>query len=155
MQNPNGKRLSVGIMMPDRRAGGVFQSALTLIAHFEQCGFEVCLFESASNPTSELTGHNVRVCRFPIQLNAGVLRKVFVYLTLASGKTNRDGERLEALVREASVDVLVFATPLACPPPRGIPYVVIIPDLMHRYYPCLPEYRWPKHWARDIVYGRY
>ena len=46
-------------------------------------------------------------------------------------------------------------SPIACSPPREIPYVVVIPDLMHRYYPELPEYRWPKPVARNTVYGRY
>ena len=138
--------------MPGPRAGGVRQSAQGMLDDLLRAGFCVCVCtqepeEPASFPAGTLIVQGPQTC-------SGV-RRLVRYGLLAAGIQDGDGRAFEARARATGVQVLVYPTPIACSPPREIPYAVVIPDLMHRYYPELPEYRWPKPVARNIVYGRY
>lgn len=142
----------VGLVMPGPRSGGVRQSAQGMLDHLRRAGFQVCVF--AQDEEDEKTPATGFVVLPGPRLKSGVGR-IVRYGTLAMGATDRAGTEFEDRVQRAGVQVLIYPTPIACPPPRCVPFVVVIPDLMHRYYPALPEYRWPKTLARDIVYGRY
>jgi glycosyltransferase involved in cell wall biosynthesis len=145
-------RILVGVVMPEPKAGGVRQSAHGMLDDLLRAGFRVGVCtqepeEPASFPAGTIIVQGPQTC-------SGV-RRLVRYGLLAAGIQDGDGRAVEARARAAGVQVLVYPTPIACSPPREIPYAVVIPDLMHRYYPELPEYRWPKPVARNIVYGRY
>jgi glycosyltransferase involved in cell wall biosynthesis len=145
-------RILVGVVMPGPKAGGVRQSAQGMLDDLLRAGFRVGVCtqepeEPASFPAGTIIVQGPQTC-------SGV-RRLVRYGLLAAGIQDGDGRAFEARARAAGVQVLVYPTPIACSPPREIPYAVVIPDLMHRYYPELPEYRWPKPVARNIVYGRY
>lgn len=142
--------LNVGIVVPGERSGGVRQSAFSIAEALRVDGIRVNLFAQDSMDST----------RYPREFHSGPTlstgwRRFIRYSTLSAGYTDRDGLAFEANARATGVEMLIYPTPVACSPPRSIPFAVVIPDLMHRYYPALPEYRWPKMLARDIVYRRY
>lgn len=142
----------LGLIMPGKTSGGVRQWAESILNDLRSAGYEVCVFTQEPGEEAGLGGKS-RIYPGP-RMRSGVARFVR-YLTLAMGRQDADGREFAARVRSLGVRLLIYPTPVACLPPRDIPFVVCIPDLMHRYYPQLPEYRWPKTVARDIVYGRY
>ena len=138
--------------MPGPRSGGVRQSAQSMLDDLRRAGFRVHVFAQEMENENESSAKAEMTCG--PRLKSGLYRWMG-YAALAVGATDCEGLQFEEQVERAGVNVVVFPTPIACPPPRKVPFVVIIPDLMHRYYPALPEYKWPRSWARDIVYGRY
>jgi len=52
-------------------------------------------------------------------------------------------------------DLIIFPTPFSFCFPRKIPFIIFIPDLMHRYYPSFPEYGLKQRITRDMVYKHY
>jgi len=139
--------------MPEKRAGGVRQFAESLLGDLMAAGFRVVVLSLDAEESDDF-GAGITIVRNPSSNHTG-WRRFAAYLCLAAGWRTRQSQKREELLEATHSDVALFPTPIACPPPGNVPFIVVIPDLMHRYYPGLPEYRWPKRLARDVVYRRY
>lgn len=110
--------IKIGIVFPPIKGGGVFQYALTIL-------------ESFSNHSQRFQG-----------LSLDFKEKSFFRRILYFSNLILNGKLffLKDSYSNSKVDLLIFPTPFSFELPSKIPYIVAIPDLMHRYYPSFPEY---------------
>jgi glycosyltransferase involved in cell wall biosynthesis len=145
----------IGILNPVRAAnlGGVFQYAMTLIEglknnsrHEYQLFYEDPEFkkycEDSPNCTSVFIAPNnkqySRIVRNVAKLFAFEIPLFGEYRVLKD-------HRLELLIRLVSFPIH---------PPINLPYLVVVYDVMHKYYPGFPEYSLQVRIIRDLFYKR-
>jgi glycosyltransferase involved in cell wall biosynthesis len=57
-----------------------------------------------------------------------------------------------SIIRQNNIELLVIPFPSLFGFRNDFPYIVVIPDLMHKYYPSFPEYNLRERVTRDIIY---
>lgn len=87
-------------------------------------------------------GLNNRLGKLKVLINALLQEPFFVI-----NKKNKD------ILKTSKVDLLIIPLPLLFGFENKVPYIVSIPDIMHRYYPGFPEYKLWDRIKRDIVYS--
>ena len=125
--------IKIGVVFPPTKSGGVFQYALTIL--------------------ESLTKYSQKFhC-----LNLDPKEKSFFKRILYFSNLILDGKFffLKNSYSNSEVDLLIFPTPFSFEFPSKTPYIVAIPDLMHRYYPSFPGYGLGERLTRNIVYGYY
>jgi len=146
----------IGILNFTRTAntGGTFQYAITLIESLKAYSKHQYLifYDDANFKNFCAESDNCRFVYIPLQESkiAGIIfRKIATlfgyksYLALHY-KT----------IKDAGVDLLIdiVSSPLGfC---LKLPYIVVVYDIMHKYYPGFPEYSWPERLCRDILYKK-
>jgi len=148
---------NIGIIIPSSSSGGVFQCALSIaesvIDYSDRFTYSLIHFDS-ENLTSSFKLKNIRQIIIP-QKVISLPRKIVHFLGLFFGIKRMLFKNIDSVLENAGVDFLIIPTPFSLNVPLRIPYIVFIPDLMHRYYHSFPEYGIKERISRDIVYGYY
>lgn len=120
---------NIGIFMPSSKRGGVFQLALStaesLINYSDKFNYKIINFSQESIP---------------------FIQKIISFFKLIFGRGSFAAD---------NIDLLIYPTPFTYGFPCKIPYIVFIPNLMHKYYPNFPEFGFKRNIIRDIVYKLY
>ncbi len=120
---------NIGIFMPSSKNGGVFQLAQSIA-------------ESLARYSDKF---NCKIINFS-QEAISPINKIIRFFKLMFG---RGSFHLD------NIDFLIYPTPFTYGLSLKIPYVVFLPNLMHKYYPNFPEFRGRQGIIRDIVYKIY
>lgn len=94
------------------------------------------------------------------QLALSIFESISSYLCLQCLKINiKEKNFLEKIIspfyQNKEFDLAIFPTPFSFNFPRRVPFIVFIPDLMHKHYPSFPEYGLKQRFTRDMVYKYY
>lgn len=149
---------NIGIIIPSSENGGVFQYALSiaesLIDYSGDCNYfliysdlnkSTSLFSPKLNSTQHIVIPN-KVVSFP--------KKITHFLGLFFGLNFLLIKDFYFIIKKNNIDFLIYPTPSTFDFfPYKIPFVVCIPDLMHKYYPFFPEYNIKVKITRNIIYG--
>ncbi len=152
------KKKNIGILFPVSRKMGIFQYCLTIaeaLADSPDIQLHILYF-GQENPKEFLKVKNAGAIFFT-SLDAGkntlpgklkFLANVLLQKPLfVINKKNR--QALEGL----ALDLVILPFPILFGFENNIPYIVTIPDIMHKYYPGFPEYNITTRIKRDVVYG--
>ncbi len=149
----------IGIIFPLTLNGGVFQYALTvarcLLEYSHRFTYSIIHF-AGEDPRPLLGKHYGEMPEVIIpQKTISLSRRIIHFLGLFLGIEPILISEIDAQLERAGIDLLIAPTPFSYEIPIKTPYLVFIPDLMHRYYPNFPEYRLLTRISRDVVYGYY
>lgn len=149
----------IGIIFPSKTAGGVHQYALSIaqslttyihnfdytIIHYSNEKPEIFISDEHRQPhyiaLEDLNGEGKRA-----------LTKTLHYFSLATHNRLFLKTKIPEIAKRASIDILIYPTPLTFALPLDTPYIATIPDLMHKYYPHFPEYNKRNILKRNIIY---
>lgn len=149
----------IGILFPLSTSGGIFQCALStaksLIDYCDEFDYSVIHYDSEE--LKSLFNQNLNNVQYVTisEKSVSFFRKILHFLGLFLGIKQILLKNIDAVLENIGVDLLIVPTPFSFDIPLKIPYVVFIPDLMHRYYPHFPEYKLEERISRDIIYKYY
>lgn len=146
----------IGILFPPRTGGGVFQFTLSvangLLAYApDKFRYSIIYFEGEKKPV--VSGEADYIV-LPYRRRNPV-RKALHFLGLVTGLNFLVIKDLDKALQSKNIDLLAISTPFSFDVPFKTPYVVCLPDYMHKYYPRWPEYTWMTKTTRDIIYPYY
>lgn len=146
----------IGILFPPRTGGGVFQFTLSVANGLltyapDKYKYSIIYFEGEKKPAVK---GNVEYIVLPYH-RRNPLRKAVHFLGLVAGLDALVIKDLDKAMENKNIELLVISTPFSFDVPFKIPYVVCLPDYMHKYYPHWPEYTWMTKTTRDIIYPYY
>src|SRR3989344_264783 len=157
----SGSPKHIGIMFPSRKNGGVFQFALSIaenLARYSKPGefdYTVIHYEGES-PADALSasGGAIKFTSIP-EKKISPVRKVLHFLRLLLFRSARLACNTQETLGGTRLDLIIYPTPFTYDFFTGIPSVAFIPNVMHKYYPNLPEFPFMTRVTRDIVYRHY
>lgn len=149
---------NIGILFPSSRKMGVFQYAMSIIEGLSDfCpdfNYTVLYFGEES-PKEFLKTKNLENVSFASldQSPNGFTGKIKILANLLFKKpifvTNKENK---SMLDKAMIDLLIIPFPILFGFENRAPYIVSIPDIMHKYYPKFPEYDFWSRTTRDAVY---
>jgi len=148
---------TIGILLPLAKMGGVFQYALSIVEsliHYSDKFEYSILHYDVENPREviDVKDKGVEFVSIP-QKSPSLTKKIVHFLGLISGINFFLIKNLYLTLKKHKIDLLIVPTPFNFELPLEVPYIVSIPDLMHKYYPYFPEYGIKQRLMRDVVYG--
>jgi glycosyltransferase involved in cell wall biosynthesis len=149
---------NIGILFSSSRKMGVFQYGLSIVEALvnftDNFDFTILYFDS-EKPKDFLKVKSLEKVKF-VSLNGkpnNFLEKIKFALNCFLAKpiftTNK---RNREILKEAKIDLLIIPFPLLLAFENKIPYIVSVPDMMHKYYSRFAEYSFKNRIIRDIVY---
>lgn len=149
----------IGIIFPSTKGGGVHQFVLSiadsLINYSDAFEYSIIHYKGEKpNQFFDSSRTEPRYLAIP-QPSYSLVRKTLHFLGLVTGIEGFLIQHLDKTLRGKGIDLLVIPTPFSFDIPLSVPYVVSLPDYMHKYYPRSPEYGWKVRTARDIIYPYY
>ena len=150
---------NIGILIPSSKSGGVFQLALSivdsLINYSDKFRYYLVQYNSEDiRPLLNLKSKEVQFLPIP-QFYVSLPRKILHFFNLIFGGSTFLIKNLYLVLENVKIDLLIYPTPSTFDIPFKIPYIVSIPNLMHRYYPNFPEFGLKQKITRNIVYKYY
>lgn len=146
------------MMPPVNSEGGIFQYALSVVDSLLKYskGYNytvICPDIKSIDWLSYFNEGRVDMLRIP-NTKTSATGKISVFLGL---KFNMDfvnfrKNRTFFQIDDKNIKFLVIPFPSLFGIVNDIPYIVSIPDLMHRYYPHFPEYSFRERMRRDFIY---
>ncbi len=151
--------MNIGILFPPSTlGGGIFQYALSIVdsltKYSNKYNYNIIHYDTESlnwlvNPNPERVNFISIPFRKATLINkVGFLLNVFLNCNIF--KMQKDDEMLQ--LKSANVELLIIPFPSVSGFCNKIPYIVSIPDLMHKYYPDFPEYSLKERLTRNVVY---
>jgi len=150
---------NIGILFPASRKMGVFQYGLGiaegLINHFSDFDYTILHF-SEESPKEFLKINSSAGVKFIALDNRpnNFLGKIKSLANILIGSpifiTNKKNRKI---LESNKMDLLIIPFPLLFGFENKVPYIVSIPDIMHKFYPKFPEYNFSARVKRDFVYG--
>ena len=151
---------NIGILFPLLAGGGVFQYALSvanaLIRYSDKFNYYLFYYDSdIENFKRIFKEEKIKNVQFICLDGApnNILAKLKFLFNIVIGKPlfiiNKHNRKV---FRKHKIDCLIIPFPLLLGFENKIPYIVSIPDIMHKYYPGFPEYSLLGRIKRDIVY---
>ena len=133
--------------------GGVFQYTMTLIEALRN-NTRHRYFVFYEDPKFEKFCADSQNCKLTfMSANENKLSKVFRKIaTLFDFKSPLLGRY--SIIVENKIDMLVSPVSSSISFHLGLPYIVVIYDVMHKYYPSFPEYSLKERIMRDLTYKR-
>jgi len=151
--------MNVGIMFPSSRlGGGTFQCALSIIYSLVKYSnmFDYNIIFSNKESISWLNNLS------PTDVNyvsispkkSSLMNKFGLLFKLALNRNILNAQKNENIFQEknSNIKLLIIPFPSLFGLRNNIPYIVSIPDLMHKYYPDFPEYPLKTRLKRNIIY---
>ena len=149
---------NIGILFPGSRKMGVFQYGLSiaegLIDNVADFDYTILYFEKES-PEKFLKTKQLRNVNF-VSLDGSsnnLMGKLKLAANILTGRplfvANKKNKKI---FENTKIDLLVMPFPLLLGFENNVPYIVSIPDIMHKYYPNFPEYNFLTRLKRDFVY---
>src|SRR3989344_5795976 len=147
---------NIAIIIPPKKSGGVFQYSLSiadsLILYPNK--FNIYLLSEDSETIeilNSLYGLNkvkiINISSKPIPL----IKKIFHVLSLVLQSELFLAKKFYPELKRYNLNLFIIPTPINFPPPK-LPYIASIPDIMHKYYPSLPDYGRKEIFRRNILY---
>jgi glycosyltransferase involved in cell wall biosynthesis len=150
---------NIGILFPLSLKGGVFQYALSIIDSLIDYSdkFKYTIFHNkGEKPNLFFSKKGVSPNYVAITKNhISPVRKILHFLNLTFGGDIFLIKTLHRTLKNTDIDLLIIPTPFSFSLPINVPYIVSVPDYMHKYYPRFPEYTLKNRLTRDIVYKYY
>jgi len=141
----NGVKKNIAILFPLIKSGGVFQYANSiadsLIKYCDKFNYFILHYGDADDFIKDKKAQLV--------LLDGTSNSIFDKIrTLLGRPSNKNKELLNSF----NLDLIIIPCPLLLGLECKIPYIVSVPDIMHKYYPKFPEYSFKERVKRDIIY---
>ena len=155
-----GSKINIGILLPPSKlGGGVFQYALSiadgLIRYSNKYDYYIVCYDNESINwlvnKSFLTKNSVI---YISKRKRSAMGKIILLLKLISNYSIFNSHKKDELllIRDFNISLLIIPYPSLFGYVNNIPYIVSIPDLMHKYYPFFPEYPLIERLKRNIIY---
>ena len=151
-------KINIGILIPLSKGGGVFQYALSiadaLINYSKKFNYiiiykDIKTLDMIVNPNSE----NVNFVYLDSKESAlSIKLRILSNLVLNHNVFNARKDNETKILKDYNIELLVIPYPSLFGYCNDIPYVVSIPDLMHKYYSNFPEYPLKEKLLRDLIY---
>ncbi len=149
---------NIGILFSQLAGGGVFQYGLSvadaLINYSNNFSYSIFYYGS-ENPKDSLrikSPENVRFIALGAEANSLIQKSQFLLNLLLSQPIFVTNKKNKKILEKNNIDLLIIPFPFLLGFEARIPYIVAIPDIMHRYYPQFPEYHFKTRIKRDLVY---
>lgn len=148
---------NIGILFPNSKKGGVFQYALSIIdgltSFIPNFNYFVLHYNTENPKESIKNPEKIKFVCLDSQAN-NILGKIkFLINILLNRPIFNANKKNKEIVKEINLDLLIIPFPLLLGWENKVPYIVSIPDIMHRYYPKFPEYNFRARLKRDFVYN--
>ena len=151
-------KINIGILIPFSKGGGVFQYALSiadaLINYSKKFNYiiiykDIKTLDMIVNPNSKNVNFvSVDSKESSLSLKLRILSNLILNYNIF--EVRRDNET--KILKDYNIGLLVIPYPSLFGYWNGIPYIVSIPDLMHKYYSNFPEYPLKEKLLRDLIY---
>lgn len=150
---------NIGILFPSSRKLGVFQYALSIGEGFlnyypDHYNYSILYFD-AENPREFFTAKNLKNVKF-ISLDGRVNnfrgKTKLLLNTLREKPFFTVNKHNRKILENSKIDLAIVPFPLLFGSEYKIPYIVAIPDIMYKYYPGFPEYRFLDRLKNNLVY---
>jgi len=150
------KKKNIGILFPSSKGGGVFQYALgvaeSLIKYSDKFNYTIFHYKGEKPELFSPYRKNLLKYLSISQADNSLIKRTIHFIYLKFGSLNFLLERsFQKIVKKSNIEILIIPTPFSFNLPLDIPYIVSVPDYMHKYYPNFPEHRFKNIW-RDAVY---
>jgi len=146
---------NVGILMPLPKGGGIFQHALSiaysLTKYSNKFNYKIIYYDNTPINWLKNQHSNEKDFIFLSSKRSSLIKKIKLLFNLILLNTPPKNETKPQL-KNANIQLLVIPFPSLFGLHNNIPYIVAIPDLMHRYYPAFPEFPLKARITRDIIY---
>lgn len=150
--------MNIGIFIPSVRVGGVFQYALSiadsLIKYSNKFNYNIIHYDTEGlnwlvNPNRD----SIKFISIPIR-KSSLMDKIRVVFNLSLNRNILEMPKNSEVsqLKDANIEFLIIPFPSLFGFQNKVPYIVSIPDLMHKYYPSFPEYPLKERLMRDMVY---
>ncbi|MDI3545105.1 MAG: hypothetical protein PWP68_522 [Rikenellaceae bacterium] len=149
-------RINIGILFPSLKGGGVFQYALSIYYSLIKFSTKYNYYLISAENFDQLINFNPAGVNsiFIPTIKASLTNKIGVIFNLIFNRDIFNTHKSEEIssLKERKIALLIIPFPSLFGFRNKIPYIVSIPDLMHKYYPSFPEYPLKARLLRDIVY---
>ena len=143
------QRIGIGPLFA-QTGGGVYRYTLNLTSSLSKAGKFDCILISMAESFDETDAGSSTYQS--MKLSQSEFRP-FTALRRAAGMAKiRFPYGQYWPIKRLGLDLLISPHPAMIGYHLRIPYIVIIHDVMHRYYPDFPEYTWRERRARDLLY---
>jgi len=152
---------NIGILFPaSKKFGGTFQYALSiagsLLKYSKNYDYTLIYYEK---DVPDLLDHNKdKTASYNSVLlsteKTSLPKKIALFANLITGKKIFNAVKNDeaGIIKKYKIDLLVIPFPSLFGYRNEIPYIITIPDIMHKYFPKLPEYPFRARLRRDIEY---
>jgi len=150
--------INIGIMIPGRKCGGTFQYALSIASsltkYSKRFKYNIISYNTEDlKYLSEFSSEGIKCILIPnkkstLKYKINLLFELLLSKSAFNVKNNRNFLQL----KNYNIKILIIPFPSLCGFSNKIPYIVSMPDLMHKYYPSFPEYSLKVRIGRNIVY---
>lgn len=149
---------NIGIVISENKDGGMFQYALaiadSLIKYSNKYNYKAISYSSKNfNWLAYAISDNIDHVFIPYK-KSSLIKKIKIIFNLAISNNFIDVQNNEIIsqIKNHQVKLLITPSPSLLGYKNKIPYIVSIPDIMHKYYPSFPEYPLKERIMRNIVY---
>ncbi|MBX4200847.1 glycosyltransferase family 4 protein [Candidatus Parcubacteria bacterium] len=149
---------NIAILFPVSRKMGIFQYSLTIaeaLAGVADFNLHILYF-GEENPKEFLKVADINDIAFTsLDASGGNLfgKIEFIINWLLRKPVFVINKKNKEALGKLSLDLLILPFPILFGFEHNIPYIVTIPDIMHKYYPGFPEYDVKTRIKRDMVYA--
>lgn len=150
--------INIGILIPPSKWGGVFQYALSiadaLINYSDK--FNYIIIHKDIETVDMIVKTNSKNVHFvsvdskesSLSLKLRILSNLILNYNIFKVRRNNETK----ILKDYNIGLLIIPYPSLFGHCNNIPYIVSIPDTMHRYYSNFPEYPLKERLLRDLVY---
>jgi len=148
---------NIGILISEK-GGGIFQYGLSiadsLIKYSNKYNYKIITYSSESlNWLVYIKSGNVDhvfISNKKHSLKNKI--KIIFNLVISNNFINVQNNEIISQIKNHQIKLLIMPFPSLLGYENKIPYIVSIPDIMHKYYPSFPEYPLKERILRNIVY---
>lgn len=142
---------NIGILFPLAEGGGVFQYALSvaqgLLEYCDEFNYFIIYHGSESPERFLKKGQFIALDSKP----NNIIGKIKFLSNILLGKPLFSANKKnKELIEGLNLDLLIVPFPLVID--YKVPYLTSVLDIMHKYYPEFPEYKFLERLKRDLVY---
>ena len=152
---------NIGILFPaSKKFGGTFQYALSiagsLLKYSKNYNYTLIYYDK-DVPDLLTYGTNETVNYNSVLLSTEktpLFKKIALFTNLITGRKIFNATKNDEanIIKKYKINLLIIPFPSLFGYRNEIPYIITIPDLMHKYFPKLPEYPFKVRLRRDIEY---
>jgi glycosyltransferase involved in cell wall biosynthesis len=148
---------NIGILISEK-GGGVFQYGLSiadsLIKYSNKYNYKIITYSSESLNwlvyTKSGNVDHVFISNKKHSLKNKI--KIIFNLAISNNFINVQNKEVISKIKNHQIKLLITPFPSLLGYENKIPYIVSIPDIMHKYFPSFPEYPLKERIKRNIVY---
>lgn len=148
---------NIGILISEK-GGGIFQYGLSiadsLIKYSNKYNYKIVTPGSESlNWLAHATSDNIDHVFIPYKRPSLIKKiKIIFNLAISNNFVNIQNKEIISKIKKHQIKLLIIPYPSLFGFQNKIPYIISIPDTMHKYYPSFPEYPLKERIKRNIIY---